>query len=218
MKPEPTAQLSYDLHQPRHRPALTYAIVLLASTLFVSLFPAGALAAKPASLYDLSTRNSTILTGKVVDSHSYWNSDGSWIVTDYRVSPGQVIKGAVMEQELILTMIGGRVGETTVLIPGAPLLEIGKSYLLFVNEMDLPGAAGAKTLTNHTQSVFDIVATEQGPRAISQAAPRSPASIGDEASARGQEGLALDTLVEAIRAVVRQPTELAQVQSRQRKP
>ncbi len=166
--------------------------------------PALSLTMQRVSLASLTKSNGTILTGKIVDAYSYWNSDGTWIVTDFKVSPEEVIKGAVKEPELTLTMLGGRVGETTVLIPGGPSLELGKSYLFFVQQVDLPGAAGSKTLSSYTQSVFDIVPSKDGPRAASQAALEGmvPDADGKTSAVGGSEGLGLEELKASVRSIL----------------
>lgn len=173
-------------------------------TLSLATAPIFALSMERLSLEHLATKNSTILTGTIVDAYSYWNADGTWIVTDFKVSPQEMIKGDVKAPELTITMLGGTVGETTVLIPGAPSLEIGTSYLLFVRQEDLPGAPKSQVLATYTQSVFDIVPDKSGAIAISQAKDVHlfPDVDGKTEVAGGVAGMSLESLKNTIRATL----------------
>src|SRR5690349_9434456 len=80
--------------------------------------PAGATTLIRESLDELVRANRTIVVGEVVDVHSYWNADGTFILTDVRIATHDVLKGNVKNRELTLTVMGGQVGETTTLILG----------------------------------------------------------------------------------------------------
>ncbi len=170
---------------------------------------AQALSLQRQSLSQLTKNNSTIVTGKVVDAYSYWNADGSWIVTDFRVQPNDVIKGAVKNPDLTVTMLGGTVGETSVLVPGTASLEVGKSYLLFVSQADMPGVPGAKVLRGHTQNVFDLIPTKDGALALSQASdsPLQPDADGKTAAVGGTDGMYLEALKSAIQELIADTVE-----------
>lgn len=162
--------------------------------------PAGATTLVRASVEDLVAANQTVVLGEVVDVMSYWNADGTFILTDVTVRPWEVLKGSA-DGDLILTQMGGTVGDATTLIVGGPELIPGHSYVLFVNEEDLPGADGVTTVRDHCQGAFDILVAKDGKlRAISQANrhPLVPDRQGSFDAPGGVEGLELDALVRSV--------------------
>ncbi len=164
--------------------------------------PAGATTLIRESLDELVRSNRTIVVGEVVDVHSYWNADGTFILTDVRVATHDVLKGKVQDREVTLTLMGGRVGETTTLIIGNAELIPGNSYVLFLNEEDLPGRK-ALTVRSLVQGAFDIKMGKDGLRAISQANGHPLLSDGRTFEAEGgREGFQLNTMMETIREIV----------------
>lgn len=165
--------------------------------------PAGATTLIRESLDELVRSNRTIVVGEVVGVHSYWNADGTFILTDVRVAAHDVLKGNVQDRELTLTIMGGRVGETTTLIIGNPELIPGNSYVLFLNEEDLPGAR-ALTVRSLVQGAFDVRIGKDGLRAISQANghPLLPDARGSFEPEGGREGFPLYSMTQSIRDMV----------------
>jgi hypothetical protein len=153
-----------------------------------------------AGLEELVQVNQQVVVGEVVDVHSYWNADNTFILSDVRIEVAEVLKGeagAVMT----ITVMGGTVGDLTTLIVGGPELVPGRSYVLFVAPGDLPGAAGVPTLRDLTQAVFDVRLEAGAVRARSQAAgmPLVPDVFGKTEPAGGHQGVAFDSLVRTIR-------------------
>ena len=165
--------------------------------------PAGATTLIRESLDELVRSNRTIVVGEVVDTHSYWNSDGTFILTDVRIAAHDVLKGNVQDRELTLTIMGGRVGETTTLIIGNPELVPGNSYVLFLNDEDLPGGK-ALTVRSLVQGAFDVRIGKDGLRAISQANshPLLPDARGSYEAEGGREGFPLNSMMQSIREIV----------------
>ena len=162
--------------------------------------PAGAMTLRRASLEQLVADNQTVVVGEVVDAHSYWNADNTFILTDVRVEVAEVLKGQA-GPVMTITLMGGTVGDLTTLIVGGPELFPGRSYVLFVGQSDLPGAARATTLRDLTQAVFDVRLDGGHVRALSQAAamPLVPDVFGETEPAGGRQGMAFDALVTSIR-------------------
>ncbi len=165
-----------------------------------------------ADLDTLVDGNSTVVIGEVLDRHSYWNEDGTFILTDVRISANAVLKGALEDKELTLTLMGGQVGDLTTLIVGGAELELGGSYLLFLNRENLPGAPTVRTVRDHCQGVFDLVLDSKGLRATSQAKHHTlmPDVDGLTEVAGGAEGFELESMMSTIReltALSRQPQE-----------
>ena len=168
-----------------------------------AVVPAGATTLIRESLDELVRSNRTIVVGEVVDVHSYWNADGTFILTDVRVAAHDVLKGNVKDREITVTIMGGRVGETTTLIIGNPDLIQGNSYVLFLNQEDLPGVK-ALTVRSLVQGAFDVKIGKDGLRAISQANshPLLPDGRGSFEAEGGREGFQLNSMMQTIREIV----------------
>lgn len=175
--------------------ALTFAMV--ASV----VAPAGATSLIRADLDELVLSNGRIVVGEVLDASSYWNDEGTFILTDVRVSATEVLKGDLKDRELTVTILGGTVGDLTTLIVGGAELIPGRSYVLFLNEEDLPGARDVLTVRDHVQGVFDLAIANDGLRAVSQASrhPLHPDAQGAVEAPGGTEGLLLVSMMQSIR-------------------
>jgi hypothetical protein len=169
----------------------------------------GALAATPigattllrADVDTLTAASDTIVYGDVVGARSYWNEDKTFILTDVRIAPREVLKGAA-GGELTVTLMGGSVGDRTVMVVGGAALVPGQAYVLFVGTDDLPGRAGARTVPGHAQGVFEVRQDADGSaRAVSQAndQPLVPDALGRSEVPGGRAGLALPALLDTIR-------------------
>lgn len=180
------------------RGALALAIAAGAAT------PSSATTLIRQSLENLVADNGTIVLGEVLDTRSYWNAEGTFILTDIRVAAHEILKGRAKERELTFTVMGGTVGDKTVLIVGGPELIRGSSYMFFLNKEDLPGAPGVRTLRDHSQGVFDVAIGKDGLRAISQANrhPLVPDASGSVTAPGGKEGLQLNSMMQTIRGLV----------------
>lgn len=167
--------------------------------------PAGATTLVRAGLEDLAAANATILVGEVLEVSSYWNPEGTFILSDVRIAPLEVLKGRAPGRqqggELEVTVMGGTVGDLTTLIVGGAELVPGRSYVLFLDREDLPGAPNAFTVRDHVQGVFELVATGGEVRAVSQAVghPLVPDVFGRSEPPGGARGIPLTTLVRSLR-------------------
>lgn len=159
------------------------------------------------SLEDLVAHNETVIVGEVVDTSSYWNQDGTFILTDVRIATHEVLKGRVKQKEVTLTVLGGTVGDKSALIVGGAELVRGRSYMLFVSKGELPGGQAAPTVRHHSQGAFDIVMAGNGLRAISQANrhPLQPDIRGQVTPPGGAQGIPLGTLMQSIREIANGP-------------
>ncbi len=175
--------------------ALAIAVAVVAPTQATTLIRAG--------LDDLVADNARVLVGEVVDVDSHWNADGTFIVTDVRIQPMEILKGRRDQGEVTVTLMGGSVGDLTTLIIGGAELIPGRAYVLFLNNEQLPGIDSALTVRDHCQGVFDLVMTKRGLRAVSQATrqPLVPNAFGEGAAPGGSEGLAFETMVQSIHEI-----------------
>lgn len=166
--------------------------------------PADATTLRRAGLDELAASNERVVVGEVVDAISYWNEDKTFILTDVRIAPDETIKGKV-EGLVTVTLLGGKVGDLTTLIVGGAELIPGRSYVLFLNPENLPGARQALTLRDHSQGAFEIIEKKGELRAISQASrhPLAPDRNGRIDAPGGVEGLPLGTLIRNLRDTVK---------------
>ena len=166
--------------------------------------PASATTLRRMGLEELVAANRTVVVGQVVDARSYWNKEKTFILTDVRIAVNDVIKGKLQDQEITVTVMGGRVGDLTTLIVGGPELLPGKSYLLFLNVEDLPGKR-AQTVRDLCQGAFDLVIGEDGLRAVSQANrhPLIPDRLGYIDAPGGVEGIPFNAIVKSVRDLAR---------------
>jgi hypothetical protein len=187
------------------RRMLRYAMALAIATAVVA--PAGATTLMRAGLEKLVAENATVVVGDVVDANSYWNADGSFILTDVRFAVSEVVKGRPQNREITITLMGGQVGDLTTLIIGNAQLIPGRSYVLFLNEEDLPGAKSALTVRDLVQGAFDLVIAKDGVRAVSQANghPLIPDAKGYGDAPGGVEGMPLNALIQSVREQVEHP-------------
>lgn len=163
--------------------------------------PASATTLKRMDVEDLVAANQNVVVGQVLDARSYWNKDKTFILTDVRVSVNEVVKGNLQDSEITVTLMGGRVGDLTTLIIGGAELLPGKSYLLFLNEENLPGKKRVQTVRDHCQGAFDLVIGKDGLRAISQANrhPLVPDSLGYVDAPGGVQGTPFNAMIQSIR-------------------
>lgn len=167
--------------------------------------PAGATTLVRQSLDELVVANDTVVVGEVLDAKSYWNADKTFILTDVRVAVADAAKGTP-GSEVTVTLMGGKVGDTTTLIVGGAQLVPGSAYVLFLNREDLPGVKGALTVRDHVQGAFDIKIGKGGAlRAVSQANghPLVPDRLGYIDAPGGTNGFPLNAMLQSIRETVR---------------
>lgn len=184
----------------RLSPHVTRCALALALTALVAI-PAGATTLIRQSLDKLTAENQSVVHGRVLDIHSYWNADQSMIMTDVRVQVAQVLKGDPTAREITFTLLGGTVGEITTLIIGGPELVPGTDYVLFLNREALYGDREVLTMRDLCQGAFEVAELGNGRRVFSQALghPLLPDGEGLQEPPGGSEGITLDELLTQIR-------------------
>ncbi len=163
--------------------------------------PLGATTLVRESLDGLVAGNRAIVVGEVLEANSYWNEEHTFILTDVRVATREILKGEVNQSELTVTLMGGRVGDITTLIVGGAELIPGNSYVLFLNEENLPGVERALTVRDLCQGAFDVRIGRDGLRAVSQANrhPLLPDARGSFEAEGGVEGFPMTSMLQSIR-------------------
>ncbi len=153
------------------------------------------------SLEKLTSDGDRVMVARVLETRSYWNEDHSFILTDVRVSPTQVLKGDATPGEVTITVMGGTVGQLTTLVIDGPELVPGSEYVLFLILEDLPGAPHRLTVSSLVQGAFDVSDSPQGRRAVSQAMRGSLLADGAGIAEPpgGAEGLRLAEMIDQVR-------------------
>lgn len=151
-----------------HRRQFWSFVAMLVSVVAVAS-PASATTLQRAGLDELVRGNAIVVSGRALDARSYWNAEGTFILTDITFVADTRLKGDPGQREFRFTILGGTVGNLTTIIVGGPEVVPGKSYVLFLNREDLPGVDRALTIRELSQGIFDIVDGPGGMRAVSQA-------------------------------------------------
>jgi hypothetical protein len=177
-------------------------IVLWCALLVLSAVPASATTLVRQGLEGLVADNEAMVTGRVLDLHSYWNDDHSFILTDVRV---RLERSGKMKNpfanDVTFTVLGGTVGDITTLIVGGPEIVPGSDYVLFLNREDLPGAPARLTIRDLSQGIFNIEESPDGRVAVSQAIDHAllPDASGQTQPPGGEKGLPLEQMLRQVR-------------------
>jgi hypothetical protein len=153
-----------------------------------------------AGLEELVAHSSIILVAEVTDSYSYWNDEGTFLLTQASIVPVEVLKGDPPAGKIPVTLLGGSDGDLTVLVVGMAILEPDRPYVVFLDHADLPGAENVLTPVDLVQGVFDVVERDGKLRAVSQAAGFPLVSDGSGAfeAAGGTEGYPFEEMITTI--------------------
>jgi hypothetical protein len=91
----------------------------------------------PMDLPELANRCEHAVVGTVVAVESYWNEDQRRILTDIQIAVEEDFKGNLSSPDgsLVLTELGGTVGEDTMLVTHTPRFNVGERVLVFTERM-----------------------------------------------------------------------------------
>jgi hypothetical protein len=148
----------------------------------------------------LVAENETIVVGEAVAARSYWNPARTFILTDVQVSVSQTLKGQAGD-EITVTLPGGKVDELTSVVVGGAELVPGRTYVLFLDRVNLAGAMSVLMVHDHGQGAFDVEMAGSELRAFSQGRRHELLADADGQAepVGGAEGLPLADLVETVR-------------------
>ena len=106
---------------------------MAATLVFLAVASAGATTVIPPSFSTLVARSTQILRVEVIASTSRWDTSpyGKVIHTYVECSIQRTLKGG-SASTIALRFLGGTVGSDHLELPGLPVLEIGRSYILFI--------------------------------------------------------------------------------------
>lgn len=81
---------------------------------------------------ELIASSGTVIEGRVLSTHSFWNEAGTAILTEAKIEVGDVIAGDAPAIVVVRTF-GGQVGNYAIEALGFPKFEQGEEVLLFLN-------------------------------------------------------------------------------------
>lgn len=166
-------------------------VVLVAAVLAAgtSLSPASSLATSVARLSDaeLVRHSSSIVEGRVTGVRSEWNASRTQIhtIVTLRVT-GSLKGGALAGEQVVLRLLGGRVGDTVAELVGGPKFAVDEDVIVFIDRQ----AVELMPITGLFQGKF-TVATDpaSGQRTVSGRRGTRDAFVGDIARiVASQEG------------------------------
>ncbi len=83
---------------------------------------------------NLSQGADMIITGKVVDQQSQWNSDNSRIYTNVTIQVDEYLKGSENQDRIVITHLGGEVGSVGETYSHIPTFIDDENVLVFVKK------------------------------------------------------------------------------------
>lgn len=164
------------------------------------------------SLEALTSHSSHVVRGRFMKTESLWSEDKTTIYTRAMFRVDEAVTGADSGEEIVVYLPGGTVGDTSILVLGAPEIEVGRDAVLMLNAVPeaLAGArvagASAFNIVGLSQGVFDLKTDSETDRtmATSHAARFLSAEDMEEGAAGppgGAEGMTLDELIKKIREI-----------------
>jgi hypothetical protein len=142
------------------RPALQ-AITLLI-VLFIFVKPSAATTAVLLTDEQLAASSRLIVVGEVLSFKSQWDGERQNIYTYVKVHVSRTIKGELKSDQIVFKQLGGRVGEASTVIFGAPEYQAGQRVLLFLDT----DAIGTLRVAHLFQGKYDIVADQGSGRTL----------------------------------------------------
>lgn len=173
-------------------------LVALAFSAALSLAPLAAVATQtvPVTTEELTRRSDEVVVATVRASSSRW--EHGLIVTDSELTVDAAVRGpSVVGATISVRTPGGTVGRISQVIPDAPVLEVGRSYVFF-----LSGGDGAVRFLAHlTAAVVPVTTTASG----GLVARPAPSLLVDRSSAgaTAPAPVALPAMLDRVRAVAR---------------
>ncbi len=83
------------------------------------------------SIKELTLESTAIVVGKCTKKESFWNDKRTQILTEVKIQTGESIKGKPGE-EVVITIPGGRVGNTIYEVSDMPVFQEGEEVLVFL--------------------------------------------------------------------------------------
>lgn len=168
----------------------TVAAILLAAA------PAGASTFLAMSQEELVAAADAVVVGRVLEVHSFWNDEGTAILTEAAIRVDETVRGESPTVVLVRTF-GGEVGGLRIEAHGFPTFQPGQRLLLYLRGA---GGRGAEVV-GYRLGEYKIVSRSDG---VDVAVPTLDANVAllnrDGSPAERPRAVVLDALRERIRA------------------
>lgn len=112
-----------------------------------------------ADLKKITENSDAIITGKVIDQKSEWNSDKTRIFTKVNIKVDEFLKGSAHQSNIIVIHPGGEVGEVGEVYSHVPGFYDNENVLLFLQKSEdnnsykvMEGESGKISMTDDKQT------------------------------------------------------------------
>lgn len=180
-------------------PRFRAAGILVAAAALAFAMPAGAATFVDMKIPELIAESDAVVEGRVTLVESFWNENGTVIVTEAVIEVDDKILGK-SDDAIRVRVPGGEVDGYTIEAPGFPTLALDERVVLFVNR---PQGGGAFQITGHPLGKYRVV--EEGGDQIARPTVDSGAVVVSPQGGRVQapQALSLDRLKDDIRDAAR---------------
>jgi len=122
--------------------------------LFFLSFSANATLIDLISIDELAEKSGLVVMGTPIEKHSYYNTDSTQIYTDVLIKITSKVRSECKDK-ITIVLRGGRVGQMTTYVLGAPQFTIGKEVLLCLKKFK---DTNKYKIIGFNQGKFDIKA------------------------------------------------------------
>jgi hypothetical protein len=111
------------------------AMVLVSCITLVGIAENAAALMLKMSLEELSSGADSIIVGQVLLRKSHWNRDKSDIYTKIVISMEERLKGNVRSDKIVISVPGGKIGDTTVEVTDVADFSVGEKVVIFIHPL-----------------------------------------------------------------------------------
>ena len=120
------------------------------------------------TLNELTDNSELIVEGKVTNRRSEWNTDQTRIYTHVTIAVDQYLKGANPEQSVMVTHLGGEIGEVGEIYSGAARFVDDEEVLVFLKKdpqgrLEVSGASQGKFSISRDQTTGERMVGKNKP-------------------------------------------------------
>lgn len=202
--PRPRSQAYSRLHWALQRATLLVLAVLFCGASWATLVPT-------MTLEDLASQSQSVVHGKVMRTWSAWDNSQQVIWTHYEVEVSDSLKGPA-QSKLVVSEPGGTVGETSMLIAGTPVYEVGEEIVLFTEATPIGYARtcgwgqGKFRVSAAQDGTRKVVASTRGTVELVESADKKQNAPGETRTAlRTLNGMGLDEFKARVRTLIAAP-------------
>ncbi len=110
-----------------------------------------------ASLEDLTKASTSIVHGETVQVRSFWTSDNRYIMTEATIQVEETVRG-MASTSIVVTIPGGRVGNTEYEVSDMPVFSEGEEVVVFVSRH----SSGSNMVVGGVQGKLGVASSQEG--------------------------------------------------------